>query len=228
MTLAAALRASEVLMALAFLQQSLEHLAGVRHDRAIFLLRTGLAAALLTGVWPLAIEGLLIATALAQLVRFHGPYNGGSDRMGLLLLVCLFLARAAPAQPWREAAMGYLAVQVTLSYAIAGWVKVGNPDWRGGQALRDVFAFSAYPLSESLRGWAHHAGLLRVLSWLLMLFEIGFPLALLHRGSLAGALVAAALFHVGNACVLGLNRFVWTWVAAYPSLLWFHARFLAG
>lgn len=228
MTLAAALRASEVLMALAFLQQSLEHLAGIRYDRTLSLLRTALAAALLAGLWPVVIEGLLVVTTVAQLVRFHGPYNGGSDRMGLLLLLCLFLVRLAPTQPWREVAMGYLAIQVTLSYAIAGWVKVANPDWRRGQALRDVFAFSTYPVSESLRGWARHAGLWRALSWLVMLFEIGFPLTLLHRGSLMGALVAAALFHVGNASVFGLNRFVWIWVAAYPSLLWFHARFLAG
>lgn len=215
-------------MALAFLQQSLEHLAGPTQDRPLFLARAALSVALLAGFEPLVIEVLLIGFALVQLVRFQGPYNGGSDRMGLLLLVSLFCCRVAPTQAWRDIAMGYLAVQVTLSYAIAGWVKLGNPDWRRGRALTDVFAFSAYPMSESLRGWARHERRLRGLSWLLMLFEASFPLALLHGPTLAVALLVAGMFHVGNACVFGLNRFVWTWVAAYPTLFWFHTRFISG
>jgi hypothetical protein len=30
----------------------------------------------------------------------------------------------------------------------------------------------------------------------------------------------AACFHLANAALLGLNRFLWVWVAAYPALYW--------
>jgi hypothetical protein len=41
-------------------------------------------------------------------------------------------------------------------------------------------------------------------------------------------LTLAALFHFVNACLFGLNRFFWIWLAAYPSLLWLQQRVGAG
>ena len=41
---------------------------------------------------------------------------------------------------------------------------------------------------------------------------------------LEGKVILLALgftFHVVNAFVLGLNRFVWAWVATYPAILAF-------
>ena len=93
----------------------------------------------------------LLLLSLLILQRFQGPYNGGSDRMGLLMLCCLYMTHWLGSERWREIAFGYLALQVMLSYFIAGWVKAVNPEWRSGRALRDVFEFSAYPVSESLR-----------------------------------------------------------------------------
>lgn len=151
MTFESALRLTEVLLALALIQQSLEHLAGPRRDRLLFLARIALCGLVVTGVaspWPLAGLALL---SLAILHRYQGPYNGGSDRMGLLALWCLTAARLAPELQWKELAFGYLGLQLMLSYFISGWVKVVNPDWRSGRALRDVFQFSAYPVSEDLR-----------------------------------------------------------------------------
>jgi len=62
------------------------------------------------------------------------------------------------------------------------------------------------------------------LSWTLMLFEMLFPLALLDATLLKAALAVAALFHLVDGCVFGLNRFLWIWLAAYPCLLWFQQR----
>lgn len=95
---------------------------------------------------------VLCASSLVLLHRFNGPYNGGSDKMTVLVVCCLSVAHFAPSPLWAEIAMGYLAVQLVLSYFISGRVKLVNPMWRSGQTLRDVFAFSAYPVSRSLRG----------------------------------------------------------------------------
>lgn len=224
MTLDAATRLTDILLALAFIQQSAEHLGRFRDERALFLARAALCLLLILGLgapWPLI--GLAVLS-LATLQRFQGPYNGGADRMGLLALWCLTLSRCLPTEQGREIAFGYLGVQLTLSYFISGWVKISNPDWRSGRALRQVFAFSAYPVSEALRGWAQRPVLLRRMSWAVMLFELAFPLSLLSRPSLALGLAVAALFHLANACLFGLNRFFWTWLAAYPAILWLQGR----
>jgi hypothetical protein len=90
--------------------------------------------------------------------------------------------------------------------------------------LADVFAFSAYPVSQNLRRLAQYPRLLWLASWSVILFEIFFPFSLINQTALILALCLAAMFHLANACLFGLNRFFWTWIAAYPSILWLQAR----
>lgn len=224
MSLELARRLVEILLALALIQQSLEHLRGFRDERLLAAARIVLCGLVLAGVaapWPLVgLAGL----SLLILHRFQGPYNGGSDRMGLLILWCLTLSRLAPTPILQELAFGYLGAQLTLSYFISGWVKVVNPDWRSGRALRDVFQFSAYPVAEDLRRLAERERLLRAMSWGVMGFELAFPLTLLWPPALAVGLVVAATFHLANAGLFGLNRFFWTWLSAYPAILWLQGR----
>ncbi|CAN5520151.1 HTTM domain-containing protein [soil metagenome] len=224
MSLDAAARLTEILLALAFVQQSLEHLRGLREERMLFGVRIALCLLVIFGIaqpWPLVgLAGL----SLLILHRFQGPYNGGSDRMGLLALWCLTLSRLMPTAQGQEVFFGYLGVQLVLSYFIAGGVKILNPDWRTGRALRDVFQFSTYPVSEDLRRWADRPRALLIMSWAVILFELAFPLTMLSRETLIAGLVVAATFHLANACLFGLNRFFWTWLAVYPAILWLQAR----
>jgi len=34
--------------------------------------------------------------------------------------------------------------------------------------------------------------------------------------------------HSEDEIMIGLNRFFWIWIAAYPSILWFQQRFFAA
>lgn len=228
MTFEVALRATEILLAMAFIQQSAEHVFGTRDHPALFAARGILAFLVLLNVLvPVALIGLCIHGVI-MLRRYHGPYNGGSDRMGLLALFCLTLAHLLPAGILSETAFGYLGLQVILSYFISGKVKIINPEWRSGRALGDVFAFSAYPVSESLRDLADRPRIMFAASWAVMLFELVFPLSLLWAPALCVALGTAFTFHLANACLFGLNRFVWAWIASYPSLLWLQGRLEGG
>ena len=222
LTLGQAMGWMQLLLSFAIAQQSLEHLA--RGDRMIFVPRLGLCLLMALGVggaWPL--WGLWVIS-LAMLWRYQGPYNGGSDKMTMLILSCLSLAHLAPTPFWQEMALSYLAVQLVLSYFVSGWVKVVNPEWRCGEALCDVFRFSAYPVSEGLRELADRPRFLFVMGWAVILFELVFPLALLDPVALKLALLCAAGFHFSNACFFGLNRFFWIWLCAYPALIWFQDR----
>ncbi len=223
MNLDDAIRLTEILLGIAFVQQSIEHF-NTPHIRYLFITRLLLAIALIIGIYTVGVSLTLLLTSVILLHHFQGAYNGGADRMGLLILVCLCLTHTLPSTYWREVAFGYLALQLVLSYFISGWVKIINPDWRNGQALWDVFRFSAYPVSESLRGWVNWPKLLLVMSWCVISFELLFPLALLTQTSLIIALVIAAIFHLSNAFIFGLNRFFWIWITAYPSLLWLQQR----
>jgi len=221
-----AIRATEILMGFAFVQQSLEHLTLFKIERRLFLARIILSLLLIVGFQSAWVILLLLIISLAILHLYQGPYNGGADRMGLLILSCLTLVHFLPSLQWQELAFGYLALQLILSYFISGWVKIINPDWRSGRALSDVFQFSAYPVSESLRGWSSSPRLLLIMSWGVILFELLFPFSLITGTSLTLILIISASFHFSNACLFGLNRFFWIWIAAYPSIIWFQQRIL--
>lgn len=224
MSLDIAIRLTEICMGFAFVQQSIEHLRIEKDERKIFIPRLLLATLLIVGFQTAAVSILLFVISLILLQRFQGPYNGGADRMGLLMLFCLVLTHVAPTAYWREVSFGYLAIQLVLSYFISGWVKVINAEWRSGRALSDVFLFSAYPVSESLRKWSQSPGMLFLMSWSVIMLELLFPFALLSSTTLTVALTLTAAFHLANAILFGLNRFFWVWVAAYPSILWLQQR----
>ncbi|OUR75947.1 hypothetical protein A9Q83_16415 [Alphaproteobacteria bacterium 46_93_T64] len=224
MSLDFAIRITEILLGLAFLQQSVEHFRAPKNEQRLFIPRAVLSLLLVLGFQTAWVCLALVMLGLFILHRFQGPYNGGSDRMSLLILSCLCLANFIPILQWQEVIFGYLALQLVLSYFISGWVKIINPEWRNGLALKDVFSFSAYPVSEALRSLANSPGLLWSMSWAVILFELIFPLTLITQTTLVAGLVIAACFHFSNACMLGLNRFFWIWLAAYPSIIWLQYR----
>lgn len=215
-----AIRLTELLLGLALVQQSAEYLVLTPKHRPIIASRLILSGLLILGLAPAIVTSALVIIGLWLLYRFNGPYNGGSDRMSFLVLICLWATHLAPAPYWREIAFGYLALQLVLSYFVSGAVKIVKRDWRSGVALRDVFLFSAYPASDATRSWAERPQLLFALSWAVMLFELLFPVALVTQSSLYVALLCALFFHLANAYFFGLNRFVWAWAAAFPSLIW--------
>ncbi|HEY6880533.1 MAG TPA: hypothetical protein VI299_21060 [Polyangiales bacterium] len=184
---------------------------GVRfEDRAwpgLVLAQAVLAIALAlsdAALWPWS----ALVLALLHAARFRGNYNGGSDAMTLVVLLGLAIGRTFSA----PAGLGYITAQLVLSYFLAGCWKLRDRAWRDGSALERLLALPQYrstPLVVPGTRW---------LGYGVLAFECAFPLALFGL-----ALPFAALgitFHAVNARVLGLNRFLWAWLAAYPALFY--------
>ena len=224
MSLDNAIRLTEILLGFAYVLQSIEHFKSFVNERYLFIPRFLLSLLLIIGFQTGWIAALLLLLGLFTLHRFNGPYNGGTDRMSLLVLCCLCLVYIAPTLFLKELAFSYLALQLVLSYFLSGWVKLINPDWRNGRALTDVFLFSAYPVSESLRNLSNSPHFLLMMSWFVILIELLFPLSLYSNSSLIIMLLITTAFHFANACLFGLNRFFWIWISAYPALIWFQQR----
>jgi len=167
---------------------------------------------------------IVFATSLAIAIRFRGAYNGGSDAMLLVVALAVALARTAPASRLAPAALGYAAAQLVLSYVIAGDAKIADPAWRRGTALRIVVRLPQYQVSPAAQALLSRPAITRLAAWAMLAFECGFPLALTDRAVCLALLAFGAGFHVTNAVVFGLNRFLWAWLAAYPALVFWVAR----
>lgn len=177
--------------------------------------------------WPPLLI-LLLSTAAVNVRSAFGL--DGSYQMLVVVLGASLLATVAPqGSIAREACLWFIAVQLILSYAIAGISKLRSPTWRAGSALVGIFSTATYghpALFRMLRRYPQ-AGLLGC--WATIVFEMVFPVILIVPDEMALCLATVGFcFHVGTALFMGLNGFLIAFISAYPALLFVVSRLHAG
>jgi len=190
----------------------------------IFLALLGLQLiACLAGlIYPSALFVIFVLfTTLIASLRFRGTFNGGSDSMTVLILVCLSIAKLSDGWPrLQQACLAYIAFQLILSYFVAGLAKVRKMSWRSGQALKELLCYSHYIVPTRLQKILQRPGLSRALALMTLGFELLFPLVLIHPMICLSGIALGFLFHAFNVWALGLNRFLFAWISGYPALLY--------
>ncbi len=163
---------------------------------------------------------LLISTLLISL-RWRGTFNGGSDYMTIIVLSALtfdsFFSTAS--DKVSLAAMWYITIQICSSYFISGVVKIRRSNWRNGAALRGFMSSTIYKYNAVSKLISDNKIISIILSWAIIIFEVGFVLALLNPLLCVGFIMFALAFHLANFYFFGLNRFIFAWLACYPALL---------
>lgn len=206
------------------LRALLDGLLAYRPFLVVLTIALTAAIALCFTAHPLLPPLLLVACVLVSL-RFRGTYNGGSDYMTVVVLLSLTIARLGDGATARAIGLGYAAAQLVSSYFASGVAKLMQPAWRRGDVLVDLLRAPQYAAPAWLvallgrQPRLGHAAALGVLT-----LECAFPLALLDGRAALILGTAALVFHVINALVLGLNRFLWAWLAAFPALLYWAGR----
>jgi hypothetical protein len=205
------------------------------YPRVLVLLgvRLALAVALLVGVgggWPHAL--LLVALAFVWMVSFLRVPQGtdGADQMITLVLLSLAAAGVAAMAGSRvawSAALAFIALQAVVSYATAGVAKALSPSWRTGAALPGIAGTDMYGNRDAARFLKARPRTSRLLARGVIVWECAFVLVLLVPMPWAVLIVASgAAFHLVSAFGMGLNTFLWAFLATYPAL--FHVLGLLG
>jgi hypothetical protein len=178
---------------------------------ALMVIRLLLAGLMLTGTFDYLSFALLLLTFLSGL-RWRGIFNGGSDYMTALVLLALSVSDLFNSEIVSIGCLLFVGVQSITSYFMAGWAKARSPGWRSGRALLGYFSLSIYtPVTISRQ-------VALMLSWLVIVSELVFPLVVVNQKIAVGFLGLAFFFHMGNAFLFGLNRFTLAWVASYPAI----------
>ncbi len=107
-----------------------------------------------------------------------------------------------------------------LSYLSAGFAKLISSDWRGGSAIAGVLntrQYGTWPLAAWL---SRHSWSAIFVCWSVILFECLGPLvAFTGQASLVAFLSAGLFFHLVTAVTMGLNTFLWAFLATYPAVV---------
>ena len=126
---------------------------------------------------------------------------------------------AAPDPKAREACLWFIALQSAFSYGIAGSAKAISPVWRDGTGVRDIFRTHIFGQKTVFEVLRDRPKLARLLGATTIAGEMLFPLVLVApKRAAQGLLLVGGGFHVGNAFVMGLNRFVWAFIGTYPAV----------
>lgn len=149
-------------------------------------------------------------------VRFGGTFNGGSDFLTLVVALPLGVFAAHPTPAVGRLAVLGIGLQWLLSYTIAGFAKLADTDWRRGRALALLAERGRYALPDGARRLLGEPRVSRFLGTGTLLFECAAPLALLDPRCMLVFVGVALTFHGAVALTLGLNRFLWAWLAAVP------------
>jgi hypothetical protein len=181
--------------------------------------------------WDLPCSGLILLSCF-YVSRRAVFGSDGSDQMGMVVAAGVAMISAGITLNDDDLAFcGVLAIagQAALAYFIAGAAKLVSPTWREGQAMPRVMNTRSYghPLAAKIAGTSPQLN--RSLCWTIILTEMLFPLVFLLPWNLAVVCLACfALFHFCNAYFMGLNAFVWSFLATYPSVMLMNSTIRSG
>jgi pimeloyl-ACP methyl ester carboxylesterase len=202
----------------------LDVIANRRATTALHALRIPAALSLLAplpGRARLAANAALTGTSVALYPRQHYGTDG-SDQVSFLVQGVSTVARAFERRPHVvDAGLWYVALQSVLSYAASGWAKLAGSSWRSGDALAGVMRTRTYGDPLAWRLCNSHPRAARLLGSSVLALECVFPIVFLARGRAAAPMLASATgFHLANARLMGLGRFVWSFLSMHPAVLY--------
>lgn len=149
----------------------------------------------------------------------------GSDQMTLIVLAAAFCGQLDPTGVAGWAAVSFLAAEVCLAYWVSGSFKLYSPIWRSGRALSWIARTKAYghrSFSSLINRYPFAA---QASAYAIITFECGFVVSVISpRPILVVFLVGGVLFHIACSLIMGLNRFLWAFVATYPAVILINER----
>jgi hypothetical protein len=190
----------------------------------LLVLRVILSAAIVAGPapWTLAPPILLGLYALTFLANSRSHYgHDGADQLAGFVMLGIGASSLVPTPLSRTACLLFFTFQACLAYATAGWCKLPLRGWRDGSYLAAILTTRIYGMPPLGRFLSAYPTLAKLASRGLLTWECAFPLVLVLPAPIAfGILALGVAFHVMNAFVMGLNCFVWSFLAIYPAVVW--------
>jgi len=164
---------------------------------------------------------LILLGATQLLVKFrYGFGEDGSDQMKTVIALPLALYAVAPSSLLGDAALLFIALQSCLAYTAAGIAKASSRIWRSGEAVFAILNTRSYGNAALARCLRDARCLKLGLAWSVIVLETLFPLCVIVHPPLFWVFLLWGLgFHIFCAFFMGLNNFVWAFVATYPALL---------
>jgi hypothetical protein len=194
------------------------------HILWLLWIRLVLAAFMLLGPSQIIITWWIVSlsTVLCWLSVWRTSYGlDGADQMSYIIYTGLAIAVYAETDRARGMFLWFIALQSCLSYLVAGVAKASSRGWRDGSYLMGICYTQIYGHPQLAAYLSARPLLAKVLSRFIIAWEALFPLVLVVPKPVALFILGSgAAFHIVNGFLMGLNTFIWSFVATYPAVLY--------
>lgn len=157
-------------------------------------------------------------------IKWNGSFNGGSDSMGLMVCIGLIISFSNNifymSVNLQFAGIIYIFITLITSYFRAGLSKVKNNGWLSGSELIAFANNTIYKNNNFIIRLINLPIISKILSWTIIIWELVFVISVFNYDLAIIFILIGVVFHIMNYYVFGLNRFVFTWLATYPSLIY--------
>lgn len=155
-------------------------------------------------------------------IKSHRSVYGsdGSDQVAMLsATVCSAAHLPFLRDREQQVLIAFLGAQSILSYTVAGIAKLISPLWRDGSALTGILRTRTYGDRDLHRLLSRRPYLAKHTARTVSVLETAAPLLLVLPDRIRRVGIGLmGSFHVVNARYMGLNRFLWAFVATYPAV----------
>lgn len=198
---------------------------------AVFAMWMMGAVALLIG-WRPFISGLVVLVCAVSVANIHPVLNNGGDRLRNTLFLTVVVScsgavwgvssvrakgesRSVFVPGWP---IKVLLVQLAVMYFFNGYYKVISPTWRAGYVM--------YYANSDL-GWSLMPGVAarvpvvvhQLTAWLTLVWELGFPVLVVLKGTRTATLVLGFVFHLATFVTLEVGAFALYAMACYAAFV---------
>lgn len=177
------------------------------------------------GIWGFSQAPLFLVLVLTSLlINYRSPFGqDGSDQMSAIVSIVLLLYHINPENTTvAQAGLWFIALQSLLSYFTAGFFKAKGEKWTTRpNAVYLIFNTATYG-SKPIAGYLQNRQMaITFLTWSTVAVEVTFPLVLItgYPGMIV-FLGWGLAFHLMNALVMGLNSFLWAFLATYGAIIY--------
>lgn len=193
-------------------QKKLRYVCGIQFMLAVLLV----IFAIRSTQSLIVITGLLIGGILTNL-RHHSGYNGADD-LSLVVGIALLWGFAVSSKTSQFLALAFIAAHTILAYAISGVLKLTVSAWRNGTFLHNfadaqLWVHPTFARLLDKYPWLSKAG------WGVILFETTFIIIIfLPTPAVIGFLIVGVVFHILNAFIMGISRFLYIYTTSYIAV----------
>lgn len=171
---------------------------------------------------------VLLVYATQLYYSFRLPVGkDGSDQMSNIVLTCLvFISLFPQSKIIVSASILFIAYQAIISYITAGVSKLISPTWRNGNIVYGIVNTKTYGSKFIANFLKDRPKVVKFMNHSTFIFEVLFFVVLfIPYPYNIYVLLIPFIFHLLCAWIMGLNSFVFAFLATYPSVIFISNAF---